>query len=148
MRYALISLLAVTLSLALPTQAGAQSSRTQTRDVYVFALARCFTDSSATFTPVTLLRGATVTDKTGFLVSRNAMALRYKHYLETRTGLPQVCAVFYDTKRDRLEKKVLQLRHLYTRKGSALKVSESDFTDFTGDSAAPAPVAAPAATRP
>ncbi len=136
MRYALIPLLSVVLAFGLPQHSAAQSNRSEARDVYVFALARCFTDSSATFTPVTLLHGAKVTTKGDFLVDRSAMAARYRHHLEAETGRPQVCAVFYDTKRDRLEKKVLQLRHLYTRRGSSLKIFESDFTAF--DAAAPA----------
>ena len=122
MKYALI-LLTSLLTLCIPNTAQAASRKGQT--VYAFAYGTCFSDSTVYVSPVSTLPGAQIDKKTHFLERRSEWAATFKTYLDNRFNRAHTCVVFFDTQKEKLEKKLVALRK------QAAKQKDLHFTELT-----------------
>lgn len=96
--------------------------------IYGFTFGTCFSDSTVYFSTTQPLIGARQAKDTKFLVNRSAYAAAFKTFLDTKYEGQHTCAVFFNSKRNSLEKKYLKLRKAYQKKG--FKVTEVPVTDF------------------
>ncbi|MDD6123227.1 MAG: hypothetical protein PUB53_02095 [Bacteroidales bacterium] len=122
MKYAFIWLASL-LTLCISYNAQAQSQKGQT--IYAFAYGTCFSDSTVYVSPVSTLPGAQLEKKTRFLERRAEWAATFKTYLDNRFGRPHTCVVFFDTKKEKLEKKLVALRK------QVAKQKDQHFTELT-----------------
>ena len=104
-----------TLIVATMSITNAYAKREQVPHVYVFGMAASFNDSIVFFTDIQTLAGAWVDTKSGFLQSRDQYAYQLREYLAQKLQQEhRTCIIFYNQKRDKLEKKYQKLRRLYT----------------------------------
>ena len=97
--------------------------------VYVFGYSTSFSDSTIVLTAVQPLRGATLEAKTKFLSGREAYSYQLQSYLESRNPAAQTCAVFFNKKRAKLEKKYVALRNRI-KANKNVKLVELDAATF------------------
>lgn len=97
--------------------------------VYAFSYGTCFNDSTVFISAVEVLEGAVVDSKTKFLVDRSRYSNRMKAYLDTHYDGAHTCAVFFDKKRDSLEKLYAKLRRTI-KKDTHTTLVEIPVTEF------------------
>lgn len=98
--------------------------------VYAFAVGTSLKDSTVYISSIQTLENATIESKKKFLQDRHIYSQQFKVYLNGQAGQPCTCALFFSTRKAKLEKEVLKLRKLYNRpKTQKLlkEVSEQDF---------------------
>ena len=88
--------------------------------VYVAGISASFTDSLVYFTDIQFLDSAIVDGK-GFLVGRSQYSVQLKDYLETKEGgKNRTCFMFYNLKKNKLQKELLKLKEKYSKGGNLL----------------------------
>lgn len=93
-----------------------QAKRVVVPEMYMFGMAASFNDTIVYFTEIQRVDSAWIDKKTGFLQSRDLYSLQLRTYLSQAKQLPdRTCVVFYNQKRERLEKTLLKMRHLYSK---------------------------------
>ncbi len=97
--------------------------------VYAFGFGTCLGDSIVYLTTIQPIDSAKTNRKTGFLIERNAYSAEMEQNLRRKYGQHFTCAVFYDTKKDKLEKQYLKLRKQLARDKS-VRLEELPPTDF------------------
>lgn len=120
----------VLLAMAFTLTVTAQAKKKTTQKVYAFAIGTCLKDSTYYITPVAALDSATVDGKSHFLVDRSLYSYQLKVYLEHVYKQPYTCAVFFDTKRSKLDKRFTQLRRQYSHKSKGLNLIELPVGQF------------------
>ena len=102
------------LGLAYLSTGTAQAKRVPVPRVYVFGLAASFSDSIVYFTNIQTLENAWIDKKNKFLQSRDTYSYQLREYLGNTQQMPRrTCMVFYDLKRQKLEKKLQKMKRLY-----------------------------------
>ena len=86
--------------------------------VYMVGVSASFTDSLVYITDIQFLDSAVVDGK-GFLVGRSQYSLQLKDYLETKeNGKNRTCFMFFNVKKNKLQKELSQLQEKYKKRGS------------------------------
>lgn len=86
--------------------------------VYMVGVSASFTDSLVYITDIQFLDSAVVDGK-GFLVGRSQYSLQLKDYLETKeNGKNRTCFMFFNVKKNKLQKELSQLQEKYKKGGS------------------------------
>lgn len=89
--------------------------------VYMAGVSASFTDSLIYFTDIQYLDSAMVDGK-GFLVGRSQYSVQLKDYLETKEGgKNRTCFMFFNVKKNKLEKEISKLREKY-KKGNNMVI--------------------------
>lgn len=84
------------------------------KPVYMFGFATSFVDSVAYITDVQYIDSSFIDTKTKFLVGRNMYSLQLQEFLAKNEGCEHpVTAVFFGTKKEKIEKKMLSVRRRY-----------------------------------
>lgn len=97
------------------------TAKSKTQEVYMFGIAASFGDSIVYFTDIQIISGNEVLSKNGFLEARNQYAYQLKNYVENSENLPnRTCAIFFDKKKSKLEKKYIKLKNQYSKDKSVL----------------------------
>ena len=95
---------------------GATAKKSKDKDkygVYMAGVSASFTDSLIYFTDIQYLDSAMVDGK-GFLVGRSQYSVQLKDYLETKEGgKNRTCFMFFNVKKNKLEKEISKLREKY-----------------------------------
>ena len=88
-----------------------------TGKVYLFGVASQLGDSLTYLTAITELDGVDIFKKTGFLAWRSEYSTQLKQYVEGSLGnKAETCSVFYDKKKERLQKRMNKLLKFYDKK--------------------------------
>lgn len=83
--------------------------------IYMFGFAASFNDTIVHFTNVQAVDSAWIDSKTNFLLGRDNYSIQLRNYLAEQLQMPnRTCIIVYGEKREKVEKKLLKLRHLYT----------------------------------
>lgn len=106
-----------------------QASNKGEKTIYAFVYGTCFNDSTVYISAIERIANAETESKTGFLVNRSDYANALKKYLDQKYKKPHTCTVFYATKRDKIEKKYVKIRHVANR-DKHCKLVEIPVTDF------------------
>lgn len=103
---------------------GATAKKSKDKDkygVYMAGVSASFTDSLIYFTDIQYLDSAMVDGK-GFLVGRSQYSVQLKDYLETKEGgKNRTCFMFFNVKKNKLEKEISKLREKY-KKGNNMVI--------------------------
>ena len=103
---------------------GAAAKKSKDKDkygVYMAGVSASFTDSLIYFTDIQYLDSAMVDGK-GFLVGRSQYSVQLKDYLETKEGgKNRTCFMFFNVKKNKLEKEISKLREKY-KKGNNMVI--------------------------
>ena len=75
------------------------------------------------------LNQVSVDGKTKFLNNRSIYVSAFKRYLEEKYSKTYTCALFFSTKRDKLEKKYLKVKRI-AQKEKTTRLMEVPITDF------------------
>ena len=124
MKQALLALI-VAFSAVAQLHAGNEKQTT----MYAFAYGICFNDSVVYLSSVARLNQVSVDGKTKFLNNRSFYVSAFKRYLEEKYSKPYTCALFFSTKRDKLEKKYLKVKRI-AQKEKTTRLMEVPITDF------------------
>ena len=118
MRY--IKLLCFLFAVSMVVGATAKKSKDK-YGVYMAGVSASFTDSLIYFTDIQYLDSAMVDGK-GFLVGRSQYSVQLKDYLETKEGgKNRTCFMFFNVKKNKLEKEISKLREKY-KKGNNMVI--------------------------
>lgn len=100
--------------------------------MYMFGFAASFTDTIVHFTPIQELDNVWIESKTRFLQERDAYTFQLRNYLEQQEQMPhRTCVVFYNEKRNKLEKEYQKMLRLYGKpKNGAEHFDLRHLTDF------------------
>ena len=117
MRY--IKLLCFLFAISIVAGAAAKKSKDKNKyGVYMVGVSASFTDSLVYITDIQFLDSAVVDGK-GFLVGRSQYSLQLKDYLETKeNGKNRTCFMFFNVKKNKLQKELSQLKEKYKKGGS------------------------------
>ena len=103
---------------------GATAKKTKDKDkygVYMAGVSASFTDSRIYFTDIQYLDIAMVDGK-GFFVGRSQYSVQLTDYLETKEGgKNRTCFMFFNVKKNKLEKEISKLREKY-KKGNNMVI--------------------------
>ena len=106
---------------AISIVAGAAAKKSKDKNkygVYMVGVSASFTDSLVYITDIQFLDSAVVDGK-GFLVGRSQYSLQLKDYLETKeNGKNRTCFMFFNVKKNKLQKELSQLQEKYKKGGS------------------------------
>ncbi len=105
------------------------ASAQKLKNVYAFTYGQCFNDSVVYVSGVQVIPEAQVDRKTKFLNDRNSYSNQMKKYLDATYGGAHTCAILFDTKRDRVEKKYAKIRRSF-QKGKKGKLVELSINEF------------------
>lgn len=105
------------------------AARGKQQTVYMFAYGSCLTDSVAYLSAVELVKDASIDSKSNFLNDRLAYSNAFKHYLDAKFGGTHMAALFFNVKRDKLEKTFLKIRR-NVQKDKQLRLVEIPISDF------------------
>ncbi len=106
----MIFLVAITACVAI------QAQEVQRQRVYMFGFAASFSDSLAFQTDIQVVDSAYVYKKNDFLADRTQYSTQLQLAVQQMTGRENmICAVFFDTKLAKLEKKYQKVRRRYIR---------------------------------
>ncbi len=84
--------------------------------IYIFGFAASFTDTIVHFTPIQQLDSVAFLPKYGFLRDRNEYSYQLRNYLDQKQQMPnRTCVVFYNSNKEKLEKKYAKMKKLYTK---------------------------------
>ena len=90
--------------------------------MYMFGLAASFTDTIVHITPIQTLDSVWINSKNKFLLERDVYSFQLRDFLEQSLQMPhRTCIVFYNQKREKLEKEYKKMQRLYTKSKDGLQ---------------------------
>lgn len=100
----------------------ASAKRMPVPKMYMFGLAASFTDTIVHVTPIQELDSVWINSKNKFLLERDVYSFQLRDFLEQHLQTPhRTCVVFYNQKREKLEKKYKKMQRLYTKSKDGLQ---------------------------
>lgn len=105
------------------------SARDRQQSIYMFAYGTSFNDSTIYLSTVEVVKNATLEQKTNFLNNRLSYSNAFKQFLDVKYSGIHTTAVFFDVKREKLEKMYLKIRR-NTQKSRAMRLVEVPASDF------------------
>lgn len=91
--------------------ASGMNAKVKQKSLYMFGVAFSFTDSTVYTTDISYVDSVTVDTKTHFLMDRNLYAIQMEEHVAQTYGIQNVItAVYYDTKKKDLTKKLLSVK--------------------------------------
>jgi hypothetical protein len=115
MKHYLYSLLAACLLTVFFT-GNTSAKRVVVPKMYMFGFAASFSDTIVYFTDIQAVDSAWIDKKSGFLQSRDIYSSQLHSFLSRTKQMPhRTCVVFYDKKREKLEKKFVKIRRQYSK---------------------------------
>lgn len=97
--------------------------------IYMFAYGTSFNDSTIYLSTVEVVKNATLEQKTNFLNNRLSYSNAFKQFLDVKYSGIHTTAVFFNVKREKLEKMYLKIRR-NTQKGRTMRLVEVPASDF------------------
>lgn len=105
------------------------SARDRQQSIYMFAYGTSFNDSTIYLSTVEVVKNATLEQKTNFLNNRLSYSNAFKQFLDVKYSGIHTTAVFFNVKREKLEKMYLKIRR-NTQKSRAMRLVEVSTSDF------------------
>ena len=106
--FAILLLTTITVSYA-------EAKRVKVPKMYMFGFAASFNDTIVHFTNVMEVDSVWIDSKKKFLLARDLYSNQLRRYLENEQQMPnRTCVVQFAKKREKAEKKLLKMKHLYT----------------------------------
>lgn len=105
------------------------SARDRQQSIYMFAYGTSFNDSTIYLSTVEVVKNATLEQKTNFLNNRLSYSNAFKQFLDVKYSSIHTTAVFFNVKREKLEKMYLKIRR-NTQKSRAMRLVEVPASDF------------------
>lgn len=105
------------------------SARDRQQSIYMFAYGTSFNDSTIYLSTVEVVKNATLEQKTNFLNNRLSYSNAFKQFLDVKYSGIHTTAVFFNVKREKLEKMYLKIRR-NTQKSRAMRLVEVSASDF------------------
>lgn len=105
------------------------SARDRQQSIYMFAYGTSFNDSTIYLSTVEVVKNATLEQKTNFLNNRLSYSNSFKQFLDVKYNGIHTTAVFFNVKREKLEKMYLKIRR-NTQKSRAMRLVEVSTSDF------------------
>ena len=115
----------------------ASAKRQPVAHMYMFGLAASFTDTIVHLTPIQTLDSVWIDTKNDFLQERQEYSAQMRNYLDKQQQMPRrTCIVFYNQKKEKLQKKYDKIVRLYTKgkdgkKHFDLRLLTNDMFHFT-----------------
>ena len=85
--------------------------------IYMFGFAASFNDTIVHFTDIQTVSSVDVEKKTGFLCYRESYSAQLRNYLTEQQMPYRTCMVFYDKNMNKLQKKFVKMKRLYSGTG-------------------------------
>ena len=95
----------------------------------MFAYGTSFNDSTIYLSTVEVVKNATLEQKTNFLINRLSYSNAFKQFLDVKYSGIHTTAVFFNVKREKLEKMYLKIRR-NTQKSRTMRLVEVPASDF------------------
>lgn len=105
------------------------SARDRQQSIYMFAYGTSFNDSTIYLSTVEVVKNATIEQKTNFLNNRLSYSNAFKQFLDVKYSGIHTTAVFFNVKREKLEKMYLKIRR-NTQKSRTMRLVEVPVSDF------------------
>lgn len=105
------------------------SARDRQQYIYMFAYGTSFNDSTIYLSTVEVVKNATLEQKTNFLNNRLSYSNAFKQFLDVKYSGIHTTAVFFNVKREKLEKMYLKIRR-NTQKSRTMRLVEVPASDF------------------
>lgn len=105
------------------------SARDRQQSIYMFAYGTSFNDSTIYLSTVEVVKNATLEQKTNFLNNRSSYSNAFKQFLDVKYSGIHTTAVFFNVKREKLEKMYLKIRR-NTQKSRTMRLVEVSASDF------------------
>lgn len=105
------------------------SARDRQQSIYMFAYGTSFNDSTIYLSTVEVVKNATLEQKTNFLNNRLSYSNAFKQFLDVKYSGIHTTAVFFNVKREKLEKMYLKIRR-NTQKSRTMRLVEVPVSDF------------------
>lgn len=105
------------------------SARDRQQSIYMFAYGTSFNDSTIYLSTVEVVKNATLEQKTNFLNNRLSYSNAFKQFLDVKYSGIHTTAVFFDVKREKLEKMYLKIRR-NAQKSRTMRLVEVPASDF------------------
>lgn len=105
------------------------SARDRQQSIYMFAYGTSFNDSTIYLSTVEVVKNATLEQKTNFLNNRLSYSNAFKQFLDVKYSGIHTTAVFFNVKREKLEKMYLKIRR-NTQKSRTMRLVEVPTSDF------------------
>lgn len=105
------------------------SARDRQQSIYMFAYGTSFNDSTIYLSTVEVVKNATLEQKTNFLNNRLSYSNAFRQFLDVKYSGIHTTAVFFNVKREKLEKMYLKIRR-NTQKSKAMRLVEVPVSDF------------------
>ena len=105
------------------------SARDRQQSIYMFAYGTSFNDSTIYLSTVEVVKNATLEQKTNFLNNRLSYSNAFKQFLDVKYSGIHTTAVFFNVKREKLEKMYLKIRR-NTHKSRTMRLVEVPASDF------------------
>lgn len=109
--------------------AGNAQAKSKEKQVYAFTFGTCFNDSVVYLSAISPVPDGVIESKTKFLNNRSAYSNQFKFFLDSKNGHPHTCAVFFSTKKEKLQKKYAKIRQK-CNKNKKKQLAELPATDF------------------
>lgn len=105
------------------------SARDRQQSIYMFAYGTSFNDSTIYLSTVEVVKNATLEQKTNFLNNRLSYSNVFKQFLDVKYSGIHTTAVFFNVKREKLEKMYLKIRR-NAQKSRTMRLVEVPASDF------------------
>ena len=105
------------------------SARDRQQSIYMFAYGTSFNDSTIYLSTVEVVKNATLEQKTNFLNNRLSYSNAFKQFLDVKYSGIHTTAVFFNVKREKIEKMYLKIRR-NTQKSRTMRLVEVPASDF------------------
>ncbi len=105
------------------------SARDRQQSIYMFAYGTSFNDSTIYLSTVEVVKNATLEQKTNFLNNRLSYSNAFKQFLDVKYSGIHTTAVFFNVKREKLEKMYLKIRR-NTQKSRTMRLVEVPASGF------------------
>lgn len=105
------------------------SARDCQQSIYMFAYGTSFNDSTIYLSTVEVVKNATLEQKTNFLNNRLSYSNAFKQFLDVKYSGIHTTAVFFNVKREKLEKMYLKIRR-NAQKSRTMRLVEVPASDF------------------
>lgn len=128
MKEYLMRMLLVVVALFAAFQVSARDSKKQAV-ICMFAYGTSFNDSTVYLSSVQVVKDASLDAKTNFLNNRPAYSSAFKQFLDAKYNGVHTTAVFFNVKRDKLEKNYLKIRR-DAQKNKQTRLVEIPASDF------------------
>lgn len=121
---------AAAIALAAMTGTDAPAKGVVVPKTYMFGFAASFNDTIVHFTDIQTVDSAWIDSKTKFLMARQQYAAKLRDYLSSQQLPHRTCVVFYDQKLDKLQKKYIKMKKMYSDPGKKAR-NRNDVRDIT-----------------